>query len=162
MFQRLLVAIDDSASTPLTLSYATALARSEGATVEVLHVNQYLVGGRGLTVLTATEATQLVDNAVGQLRDDGVEARGSTVRATCFNVGRAVAAAASSHDCDVILVGSRRRRGLQRPWGKSMRERIISLTPLPVLAAPAPLKIPAELRSQLPPPATAAAPLARH
>jgi nucleotide-binding universal stress UspA family protein len=161
MHDRLLVAIDDSASTPFTLSYATALARLQGSAVHVVYVNQFLVGGRGFTASTATEASNLVDGAVRQLQDDGIAAGGRTVRATCFNVPRAVVAEAEVRGSAVIVVGSRRRRGLGRLFGHNMRERITSLTPLPVLTAPAPLEVPGSLRSPLLSRSQPASPLAR-
>ena len=41
MFERMLVAIDDSASTPYTLSYATAVAHAHDAIVHVVYVNEF-------------------------------------------------------------------------------------------------------------------------
>src|ERR1700728_2336429 len=86
MFHQLLLAIDDSPATPASVSFATALAREYSAPVHVVHVNQYQVGGRGLTLLTEAQATQLVDSAVEELRAAGVAASGSVVRGTCFDV----------------------------------------------------------------------------
>ena len=56
MFQRLLLAIDDSDTGPVAVSFAIAMA-SPGTTIHVVHVNQYQVGGRGLTVETRDEAS---------------------------------------------------------------------------------------------------------
>jgi nucleotide-binding universal stress UspA family protein len=161
MFERMLVAIDDSASTPYTLSYATAVAHAHDATVHLVYVNEFLVGGRGLTVLTATEAEALVRSTVAQLRADGVDATGSVIRSTCFNVANVIAEEAVVWDSDIILVGSRRRRGVLRLRGRSMRDRITCVTPLPVLAAPAPLQLHDELRLVPAEPGVRAAPLAR-
>ena len=46
MFRRILLAIDASDSSQIALSYATSLAKSSGASVRVVHVNELLVGGR--------------------------------------------------------------------------------------------------------------------
>ena len=142
MFQQLLVAIDDSPSSPVALSYTCALARTAGAAVHVLHANLFQVGGRGFTELTETEATDLVDEAVGQLRDQGIDATGSVARATCFSLGQIIADAAQARQSDVIIVGSRRRTGVPRLFGRGARQQITRCSTLPVLTAPAPLDVP--------------------
>ena len=43
MFERLLVAIDNSPGSDVALSFAVALAKQSGASVHVLHVNEHVV-----------------------------------------------------------------------------------------------------------------------
>ena len=50
MFDRILLALDDSPAGDVATVFATALARRTGPTVHVLHVNERLVGGNGLTL----------------------------------------------------------------------------------------------------------------
>jgi nucleotide-binding universal stress UspA family protein len=126
----------------VALSFATALARREGASVHVLHANRLLVGGRGFTELTAAEATSLVDAAVLQLLEQGIDASGSVSRVTSFSIGQVIADAAQSRLCDAIVIGSARRSRLLHPFGRGTRERITRSSPLPVLTAPAPLRVP--------------------
>jgi nucleotide-binding universal stress UspA family protein len=145
MFHQLLVAIDDTASAPVAISFATALARQEGASVHVIHANRLVVGGRGFTELTDQEATALVDDAVLQLLEVGVNATGSVTRATSFSIGQVIAEAARSRQCDAIVLGSHRpmrRSRLAHPFGRGTRERIVRYSTLPVLTAPAPLRVP--------------------
>lgn len=146
MFHRLLIAIDDSAESQVVLDFATALARRSRASLHVVHVNQYVVGGRGVTELSETEASRLVEGAVRQLREElrgeDLKVTGSAVRATCFNLSRAIVDVAEQKHSEAIVLGSRRRRRLGRIFGHGMRERITSLSPLPVLVAPAPLEMP--------------------
>jgi nucleotide-binding universal stress UspA family protein len=148
MFQRLLVAIDDSLSSPVAISYTCALARTAGASVHVLHVNRFLIGGRGFTELSESEATELVDDAVGQLRDQGIDATGSVARSTCFSMGKVIADAAHARQSDVIVLGSRRRTSVPRLFGRGTREQITGCSVLPVLTAPAPLKVPVGRRGR--------------
>jgi nucleotide-binding universal stress UspA family protein len=159
MFQRLLVAIDDSPSTPVALSYTVALARNAGASVHVFHANLFQVGGRGFTELTESEATELVDAAVAQLRERGIDATGSVAPATCFSIGQIVADAASDRQCDVIVLGSRRRTRMPRLFGGGAREQITRDSTLPVLTAPAPLDVPVGHRGR---PGSARVPSRRH
>lgn len=144
MFQRLLVAIDESPAGEVTLDFASALARTSGALVHVFHVNQLLVNGRGYTELTETDAARLVEGAVRGLRAQGIGASGSMVRTKTFELPQAIADAATGHQCELIVMGSRRRRG--RRFGHAVRERVAAISPLPILVAPAPLQIPRRRR----------------
>jgi nucleotide-binding universal stress UspA family protein len=147
MFKRLLVAIDHSPSTSVTLSFATALARSEGsASVHVLHVNRFLVGGRGVTELSNDEATQLVSQAVLQLLEEGVDTTGAVLRSSCFSIGQTIAGAAHANGSEVIVLGSHRRTVVPLLFGQGIRERITRSSALPILTAPAPLRVPGRRR----------------
>jgi nucleotide-binding universal stress UspA family protein len=145
MFRQLLVAIDHTAAAPVALSFATALTRGEGASVHVIHANRLVVGGRGFTELTDAEATALVDSAVLQLLEQGVQVSGSVCRATSFSIGQVIADEARTRQCDAIILGSHRPARWSRlahPFGRGTRERIIRHSSLPVLTAPAPLQVP--------------------
>jgi len=140
MFTRILLAIDDSDSSEAAVSFATAMAKQSSASVRVVHVNEYLVGGRGFTVQTQAEAIQHLEGAVNALRAAGIPTEGALYLTSPFNIDRIVN---SAHDwsADVIVLGSRRQRRFSRFAGKGIRERVISLTSLPVLAAPSPLLV---------------------
>jgi nucleotide-binding universal stress UspA family protein len=141
MFSRILLAIDDSESSEVAISFATALARRHGSAVRVVHVNEYLVGGRGFTIETKVQAIGHLESAVSALRSAGVPTEGSLYLTSCFGVDVRIANAAHDWSADVIVLGSRRRRRFTRLGGKGMRERVTSLTPLPILTAPAPLTV---------------------
>jgi nucleotide-binding universal stress UspA family protein len=141
MFKRFLLAIDETAAGEVGVSFATALAREHGASVHVLHANEFLFGGRGVTVETHDEAAGLIDAAVDQLRAAGVEASGECVLANCFTLAPRIADAAVRAAADAILLGSQRHRRFTRLFGRGIRERVIRITPLPVLTAPSPLKL---------------------
>jgi len=141
MFERILTAVDDSPSSAVTLSFVAALAHERGASVHVLNVNEILSGQRGHALLTDTEAARLVEAAVRELRAGGIEASGSVVCANSFRLPRAIADVATDRKADVIVLGSRRRpRPFGRLSGRGLRERVIAVSPLPVMVAPAPLE----------------------
>ena len=125
MFTRILLAIDDSSSSEVALSFATAMARESGAAVRVVHVNEYLVGGRGYTVETQAEAMARLEGAVGALRGAGIPTEGSLYLTNCFGVESRIANAAHDWSADVIVLGSRRRRRFGRFAGQGMRERVL-------------------------------------
>jgi nucleotide-binding universal stress UspA family protein len=141
MFNSILLAIDDSPSVPAAVSFAIAMANDSGASVHVVHVNEFLVGGRGHTVESPQEAARVLDEAVSELRAAGVAATGVVLTSNCFNVSRHIAAVARDKAADVIVVGSRRRSRLGGLRGTGIREKITGLTPLPVVTAPPPLKV---------------------
>jgi nucleotide-binding universal stress UspA family protein len=138
MFTRILLAVDNSEAGPVAVSYASALASGGTAVVRVAHVNELLVGGRGFTVETEQEAMQVVDDAVASLRSAGVDADGVHYLANCFSTPNRIVDAAHEWAADVIVLGSTRRR-FRRLLGKGLRERVTSLTSLPIVIAPAPL-----------------------
>ena len=140
MLNRILLALDSSDSGQVALSFAIALAGPEAA-VRVVHVNEFQLGGRGLTVETADEATALVAEAITELHRAGLTATGLASVSTCFGVADHLVAEADRWSADVIVLGSCRRRGMRRLMGQSVRERVLRLTCLPVLTAPAPLRI---------------------
>jgi nucleotide-binding universal stress UspA family protein len=146
MFNRILLAVDNGSAGPVTVTYAGALARQSGAVVRVVHVNELLIGGRGFAAETELEAMAVVDDAVAALRGAGVQADGVHFLANCFTTANRIVEAAQEWGADVIMVGSTRRRFLRRSLGKGLRERITSLTCLPVLTGPAPLRVAGHLR----------------
>jgi nucleotide-binding universal stress UspA family protein len=141
MFTRLLLAIDDSSGSEVATAFATALARHHGASVHVFHVNEYLVGGRGLTLRTQADATALLAGVVHELRAAGITTTGSSVRATYREVPRRIAAVAHERGCDAIVLGSERHRRMGRLFSPNVCARTSRLTSLPVVTAPSPLDV---------------------
>jgi nucleotide-binding universal stress UspA family protein len=141
MFDRLLLALDDSPAGEVATLFATALARRSGAAVHVLHVNEQLVGGNGVTLRSHQESIDLVSGAVRQLADAGVRAGGSVAVTSYRGVAQRIVTTALERSADAIVLGSMRNRRLGRLFSAQVRERTTRLTALPVLTAPAPLKV---------------------
>jgi nucleotide-binding universal stress UspA family protein len=141
MFRRLLLGIDDSPSGEVAVDFTTALAQRCSASVHVLFVNEYLVGGRGISLLTKDEATELLTAAVVQLHDAGIHATGSSVVDSYRHVAARLAETAREQDADAIVLGSHRRRRFDRLFSTQIREQATRLTELPVLTAPSPLEV---------------------
>jgi nucleotide-binding universal stress UspA family protein len=141
MFERILLALDDSPAGEVATVFAGALARRAGASVHVVHVNERLVSGNGVTLRSRVEATALVTDAVRQLADAGILAGGSVCVAPYRHVPERIVATARERDAGVIVLGSNRNRSLGRLFSAKVRERTTRLSSLPVLTAPAPLKV---------------------
>jgi nucleotide-binding universal stress UspA family protein len=143
MFERVALAIDRGDAGRMATSFAVSLAGNGNTpgSVRVVHINEFLFGGRGHTVETQAEAAAVVQEAVDELRAAGVEATGEVRLATCFNTAAAIADAAAEWGADVIVVGSRRHPRLGALFSRGVRGRITRMTPLPVVAAPAPITL---------------------
>jgi nucleotide-binding universal stress UspA family protein len=141
MFDRILLALDDSPAGEMAIVFAGAVARRTGASVHVLHVNERLVGGHGVTLRSRLEATELVTGAVRQLGEAGVPAGGSVRVSSYRHVPERIVASAHERAAGVIVLGSNRNRRMGRLFSTRVRERTTRLTSLPVLTAPAPLTV---------------------
>jgi nucleotide-binding universal stress UspA family protein len=88
---------------------------------------------------TPDEANSLVEQAVFALRLAGVGAEGRACSLPEDQVARRIVEESLYWVCDAIVVGTRRLRGVSRLSGHGVRDRILRLSPLPVIAAPTPL-----------------------
>lgn len=140
MFQRILLALDSGDTGLVATSFTIALARSCNAAVQVVHVNERLAGARGGACLADAEAVSVVATAMAEMEEAGVPAAGATYRTAPFDVADALCDVAVQCRADVIVLGTRRRR-FGSLLHRSMRDRVTRRTQLPVLLAPAPLKI---------------------
>jgi nucleotide-binding universal stress UspA family protein len=142
MFDRLLLAIDDSPASEVATAFAAALAARSSASVHVFHVNEYLVGGRGVALKTTEECREFVTEAVLELRARGITVGGSACCGTYREVAGRIAEAGLAQKADAIILGSQRRHSrLGRLVSPNVRERTIRLSTLPVLTAPSPLHV---------------------
>jgi nucleotide-binding universal stress UspA family protein len=107
----------------------------------VLHVREYVIGEGGVTLLTRAEVTELITNAVLELRAAGVRATGSSVTSTHREVPNHIVETAQNRSAGAIVLGSNRHRRLGRLFSPRVRERTTRLTSLLVLTAPSPLEI---------------------
>jgi hypothetical protein len=82
----------------------------------------------------ASRDEELVRDAVLSLGTSGVAAKG---RFRFDQVARRIVDEAVYWDCQAIVLGSRRVRGIARLSGRGVRERVLRFSTLPVLVAPA-------------------------
>lgn len=141
MFNRILLALDDSPAGEVALLFAGALATRTDASVHVFHVNERTVAGNGVSLRTRAEVADLVTNAVRQLAGVGVRASGSACSSSYRAVPAQIVDKATAVSADAIVLGSTRNRRWGRLFAAQVRERTTRLTSLPVLTAPSPLKV---------------------
>jgi nucleotide-binding universal stress UspA family protein len=147
MFRRLLVAINDGDGSAAAVSFAVSQANPVESQVHVVHVNEYIPSSRSVPLNTDDEATQVVVEAIEQLRLEGIRAAGSVRRADHREVAQVIAATAVETGSEAIVIGSNRRRRFGVPRRARLHDQIMALSPLPILTAPPPLSIPTDTRS---------------
>ncbi|HYE70355.1 MAG TPA: universal stress protein [Aquabacterium sp.] len=144
MYQRLLIATDDSRLSRKAVKAAIGLASATGASLVVLHVvpqypTSYFEGALSLTAEEigrvekswADKAQALVDAVVDSAKAAGVPAR--SVLASSDHVAESVIAAARKHKCDLIVMASHGRKGLQRVLLGSETQHVLTHSTIPVL-----------------------------
>jgi len=141
MWDRLLLAMDQFDSGQAALDFTTGLAASSGADVRVFHARELSKSTRVPPLETVTDAHYLVDEAVFRLRLANIGAEGRACSAREEQVASRIVDEASHWRCDAIVLGSRRLRGISRLSGWGVRERILRISPLPVIVTPQPLLI---------------------
>ena len=143
MFKRILVPVDGSGTSERGLAEAIKIAKSQRATVHLLHVvdERVLLQSIGGGVIE-------IDRLLASLRDSGhqilaaaqAKARKSQVHSTAIlaeNVVNSVAGVivgqAKKLRADVIVLGTHGRRGIRRIVMGSDAEEVVRTTPVPVL-----------------------------
>ena len=134
MYDRLLVAVDQSEVSPRVIAAAKELASLSQGQVWVLHLREREFGRLGLTPIESDEqARGPVSAGVEALTQAGIDAHGE-VRETVFgHAAREIVKDAQEHDADIIIMGSRGRSELTGPILGSTAHKVIHLTDRPVM-----------------------------
>jgi len=134
MYDRLLVAVDQSEVSPRVIAAAKELASLSQGQVWVLHLREREFGRLGLTPIESDEeAREPVSAGVESLTQAGIDAHGE-IRETVFgHAAREIVKDAQEHDADVIIMGSRGRSELTGAILGSTAHKVIHLTDRPVM-----------------------------
>lgn len=135
MYERLLVAVDHSASSERVLATAKDLATLSKGEVWVIHLREREVMPRTGLVPTESddEATAGVTAAVETLTAAGIKAHGVVEDTVFGHAARYIVDAAREHDVGVIVMGSRGRGDLAGLVLGSTAHKVIHLSDRPVL-----------------------------
>lgn len=142
MYRKILVPLDGSATSARGFEEATALARSIGASLLLMHV----IDTYPLAVEAATPETweriveglrvhgaALLERAQQAARSHGIDAEVRLVEFPAGRVADAVLQEAKAAGCDVIVMGTHGRRGFKHMMMGSDAERVVHESALPVL-----------------------------
>jgi nucleotide-binding universal stress UspA family protein len=145
MYKHILIATDGSDLSAKAVSHSIALAGATGADLTALHVvpdypMSYFIEGSVAIAASDLERIERSWTEKGQATVDaicadaagkGVPAHGIVVRAD--RVGETVVAAARKHKCDLIIMASHGRKGLQRVLLGSETQYVLAHAEVPVL-----------------------------
>jgi nucleotide-binding universal stress UspA family protein len=139
------VAVDGSDSSRTALAWAAAYARSVHAELQVVHVLQYYFGdpvtwaAPGVLGVPNTVSTEMIDSDKRRLHGlfDATEPEpGWSLRFLDGPAGHAIVDAA--HDAQLLVVGTREHRGLERLLVGSVSHYCLAHASCPIVAVPAP------------------------
>jgi nucleotide-binding universal stress UspA family protein len=136
-FHHLLVPVDFSDATQPAVDLAVSLARAADARITLLHafdVTPFVSGVPFVPTIDTGPIVQALEKDLTELRDaaratwpkiDGIVATGGACDV--------ILATAVAMGCDLIVIGTHGRRGLPRALLGSVAERVVRLSPVPVL-----------------------------
>jgi nucleotide-binding universal stress UspA family protein len=136
MYEKILVAVDQSPVSDRAVLAARDLARLSNGEVWVLHLREFEPGGKAGVLpprQTPGEADAEVAASVETLTEAGVKAHGMVKNTMYGYAAREIVADAIELDCGVIVMGSRGRGDLAGLVIGSTTHKVIHLTDRPVL-----------------------------
>ncbi len=142
MYKKILVPVDGSETSLLGLQHAILLAKDQKAALRLLHVvHDFLVaGGHGAAVYTSElrknlreRGEEVLQDAAGIARQQGVEVETKLVETPAGSVGAMIVEHAEGWPADLIVLGTHGRRGIRRLVMGSDAEYVVRTTPVPVL-----------------------------
>lgn len=141
MYQRIMVAIDGSATAERGLEEAMKLARDQKAQLAIVHVIDLVITyGAGQLIGNYVEVArefgkEVVARALEKARAAGLapEIQSPEIVTAGYHVADTVAQLARDWKADLLVVGTHGRRGVSRLLVGSVAERIVRVAPCPLL-----------------------------
>lgn len=143
MYQRILAAVDDSATSDRALQQAIGLAKDQHATLRIVYVvdevaiynSAQLTDPSGIEKAWVETGHRILARAQDAARAAGVEAEVKLLETE--NIGERIADAiveqARSWPADVVVVGTHGRSGLMHLLMGSVAEGIVRICPTPIM-----------------------------
>ena len=136
MYETILTPVDGSAPSEAAADHAIRLARDADATLSVVSVvdvealSAAKLDTEALLDGYEAEAERHVAAVADRARESGVDVETAVIRGA---PSRAILDRAEAVDADLVVMGSHGRRGLERYLLGSTTERVLRLSPAPVL-----------------------------
>ncbi|MFD3454565.1 universal stress protein [Streptomyces sp. NPDC058691] len=137
MFQRIMVAIDPTSARHAALRMAQGLARLSGAQVHVLHVATSAVAYDTVMRLEDdAEAKKILDEALAEVRKDGVEADGALAAGLVQQVPETITEEAEKFGADLLILSPHHRGSVAALFNPRVSDTIAHRAGIAVLLAP--------------------------
>ena len=139
MFKRIVLGLDGSDESTRALEFARKLATSEDAHVEIVHVHEYMIGGRaGMQPVRADEdeLEAIVRRQAEELKSTGVDAHLTIVSTSAGGPGLRAGRSRPRRRCGRHRRGHAGRTTLAGLLLGSVTQRLMHVSPCPVLAVP--------------------------
>lgn len=135
MYERLLVAVDQSDAAARVIHAAQELALLSDGEVWLLHAREKEVMPRAgfFEIESEQEALSVVEHAAQELNDAGIKTHYEVRRVIYGFAAAAIVTAAQDHDAGIIVMGSRGRSDLAGLVLGSTAHKVIHLSDRPVL-----------------------------
>lgn len=141
MFTHILCATDVSEDSDRALDYARRIAIEDGAELHIVHVVEKLAAGRAAGQNARVDEQERYDKLrleSSEMSESGIKTTLHMPRANVGAVADCVSRIASDNDVDLIIVGTRGRSALVGAVLGSVTQRLLHVSPCPVLAVPHP------------------------
>jgi nucleotide-binding universal stress UspA family protein len=141
MFTHILCATDVSEDGDHALDYARRIAIADGAELHIVHVVEKLAAGRaaGQNVrVDEQECSDRLRHQSAEMSESGITTTLHWPSANAGDVADCVSRIASDNDVDLIIAGTRGRSALVGTVLGSVTQRLLHVSPCPVLAVPHP------------------------
>lgn len=141
LFSKILVPIDFGEPSARALEIAGALAKDTGGTITILHVFDVPASYAGMGISPVELLAPMWEAGKKQLEDTLSKLKATVPDAT-EEIARGVPwreilAAIERDRPDLVVMGTHGRRGVQRMLLGSVAEKIVRVSPVPVLTVPA-------------------------
>jgi len=140
MYKKVLWATDGSESADRAMAHAKALAAESGGSISVVYCEEFTLPGKGggsyPVHANEDEMQAKIQRQVADLSSNGTKATLHTTRSRVGGAAHAIAEIADQEHSDVIVVGTRGRTALTGLLLGGVTQRLLHISPCPVLAVP--------------------------
>jgi nucleotide-binding universal stress UspA family protein len=139
MFEVIVWATDGSPSAEDALPFAAGLAKSSGARLVIVHVDELGVGKAGGYHVHADESDLVagVERRVAELGQEGLDVRLELAKTGTGGAAHIIADVAQEENADLIVTGTRGQGPIVGLILGSVTHRLLHIAPCPVLVVPA-------------------------
>ncbi len=143
MYKKILVPLDGSSTSNLALEHAVALARLSGGSVVLFHVIEELEHSNGFErpkiyieqvrprFIATSQA--ILDKASERLRQEGISVETLMLESGGKRASELIAEQAKASGCDIVILGTHGRRGVERFLMGSDAEQVVRIASVPVM-----------------------------